>query len=238
MKRALAVVLLMTFAAGVAPAQDKAGGETKIVIQQEQEKRLNYYSVRVGAWFPKDKEQGVKLDDVAFNKTQGAIDEAQALGVDFHFRKNIGTPFYSDLSVGGWYTTYKFNPNEDFTLFTQQYDAWTVIVPVTIGLSVAPLPENPIQPYAGVGLGLYIAFTGHDAFQISQDNESVPDDTESYIRFGYYGMAGIDFMLTESFGLSAGVKYQFIEFDEDKPLFTGHTNFTGLQATVGVAMTI
>lgn len=237
MKKALAVVLLMLLAAGISTAQDKSGGETKIVIQQQQEVRQDYYTVRVGAWFPKDKEQGVKLDDIAFNKADGAIDEAQALGFDFHFRKNIGSPFYSDLSVGGWYTSYQFNPNADYVGVLEQYDAWTVIVPVTIGLSVAPLPDNPIQPYAGAGIGLYVAFTGHDDLQVSEENE-VPDDTESYIRFGYYVHAGLDFMLSGSFGISVGAKYQFIEFDKDKPLFTGHTNFTGLQALVGVAMMI
>ena len=235
MKNAMIAILLLTIATGVTRAQERAGGETKVVIQQEQIKKQDYYTVRVGAWFPKDKEQGVKFDDIAFNKADGAIDEAQALGLDFHFRKNMGRPFFTDFSVGGWYTTYSFDPTDDFTQFSQQYDAWTVIVPVTIGLSVAPLPDNPIQPYAGVGLGLYVAFTGHDALQISEENQ-IADDTESYIRFGYYAGAGLDFMLSEGFGLSAGVKYQFVEFDEDKPLFTGHNIYTGLQVMLGVVL--
>jgi opacity protein-like surface antigen len=233
MIRVLAVALLVIFAVGIASAQqEKTGGETKVVIQQVHEQKDNYYTVRVGAWFPKDKEQGVTLDDIAFDKTEGAIEESQALGLDFHFRKNVGHPFYTDLSVGGWYTTYEFTPN---LAALPRYDAWSLIVPVTIGLSVAPLPDNPFQPYAMVGLGAYIGFTGHDALQVSDEN--VPDDTDTYIRFGYFAGLGIDFMFAESFGISVGVKYQFVKFEEGQ-LFTGQQDFTGLQAQVGVAMKI
>lgn len=232
MKKALMIMLFVVMAGGFAVAQEKEKSETRIVIQQEEYKRVNFYSIRVGAWFPKDKEQGITLDDVAFNETQGAIDESQALGFDFHFRKSMGHPFYTDLSVGGWYTTYEFDPNTDILPNFQRYDAWSAIVPVTIGLSVAPLPDNPFQPYAMVGLGAYFGFTGHDVLQVSDKN--VPDDTETYIRFGYFAGVGIDFMLSEGFGLSAGAKYQFLEFENS--LFTGQKDFTGLQATLGVAM--
>lgn len=240
MKKAIAVALLVTVVCGVAAAQqEKKGGETRVVIEQVQEKKHNYYSVRVGAWFPKDKEQGVQLDDIAINKTEGAIDESQALGVDFHFRKNIGHPFYTDLSAGAWYSSYEFKSNALQTAF-DEYKAWTLIVPVTLGLSVAPLPENPVQPYAMVGLGAYFAFTSHDPLQVSEENE-LPDDTDTYIRFGYFAGLGVDFLLAETFGISAGVKYQFIKFDDldgNKTLFTGQKDLTGLQATIGVVMMI
>ncbi len=232
MKKAIMIALLVIVAGGFAAAQEREKTTEKIIVVQEEYKKVNYYSIRIGAWFPKDKEQGITLDDVAFNKTQGAIDESQALGLDFHFRKSMGHPFYTDLSIGGWYTTYKFDPNTEVLPNYRQYDAWTVIAPVTIGMSVAPLPENPVQPYVMVGLGAYFGFTGHDVLQVS--NENLPDDTETYIRFGYFAGVGLDFMFAENFGISLGAKYQFLEFD--KPLFTGQKDFTGLQASLGVAM--
>jgi opacity protein-like surface antigen len=226
------IALLVVVAGGFAAAQEREKTTEKIIVVQEEHRRVNYYSVRVGAWFPKDEEKGFDLEGNLIDEAEGKIDQSQALGFDFHFRKSMGHPFYTDLSVGGWYTTYEYNRNEDLVTAINTYDAWTVILPVTIGLSVAPLPENPFQPYAMVGLGAYFGFTGHDVLQVS--NENVPDDTETYIRFGYFAGVGIDFMFAESFGLSLGAKYQFLEFD--KYLFTGQKDFTGLQATIGVAM--
>ena len=142
MKRALAVALLLIVAAGVASAQqEKAGGETKLVIQQEPPKHENYYTIRFGAWFPKDKEKEFTFDGDLIDATKGDIEQSQALGLDFHFRRAVGKPMYTDISVGAWYTKYNFDFFETLSSASEieKADAYAIIIPVTVGLSVAPL---------------------------------------------------------------------------------------------------
>ncbi|MFZ1730149.1 MAG: outer membrane beta-barrel protein, partial [Bacteroidota bacterium] len=154
---------------------------------------------------------------------------------DLHFRNQAAHPLYMDLSVGAWYTKNNFERNTDLTNFDlKKAETWAVIIPVTIGVSVAPLPDNPIQPYAMAGLGAYIGISGRDdIMQLSEQNKSA---SETVVAFGYYLGAGLDFMFAETFGISVGAKYQFIEFKD--PLKTGQKNLTGLQASVGIAMMI
>ncbi|MBE0642893.1 MAG: outer membrane beta-barrel protein [Bacteroidetes bacterium] len=234
MKKALAVVLLVILAGGIAVAQEREkAGETKVIIKQTPPEKENYYTIRVGAWFPKDKEKGFDFQGNLVDETNGKIDQSQALGVDLHFRNAASHPLYVDLSVGGWYTSYEFTANDllNETALIRKNSAYAVIVPVTLGLSIAPLPENPIQPYAMAGIGAYIGITGYDITEVSDQNASASD---TYVRFGYYLGAGLDFMFAETFGVSVGAKYQFLEFKD--PLYTGQKNFTGLQASVGIAM--
>ncbi len=231
MKKTVAVVLLVILTGGYAVAQEREkAGDTKVIIKQEQPEKQNYYTIRVGAWFPKDKEKGFDFDNNLVDETDGKIDQSQALGIDFHFRNQASHPLYMDLSVGGWYTNYEFTANDVLDRI-QKNSAYAVIIPVTIGVSVAPLPDNPIQPYAMAGLGAYFGITGYDIDQVSDQNASASD---TYVRFGYYLGAGLDFMFAESFGVSVGAKYQFLEFKD--PLYTGQKVFTGLQAEVGIAM--
>ncbi|MBR9979378.1 MAG: outer membrane beta-barrel protein [Bacteroidetes bacterium] len=235
MNRVFTTILVLLLGSGVAFAQEREGqSETRIVLEQEKPQKQNYYSVRFGLWFPEDEAKGFNFEGNLIDETEGKIDQSQAMGLDFHFRKNIGSPLYTDLSVGGWYTTYQFSIDEVTSNgLLREADAWALIVPITIGLSIAPLPDNPVQPYAMAGLGAYVAFTGRELLRMSDQNVN---DTETFIRFGFYLGAGLDLMLAEAFGISVGAKYQFLEFDE--PLFTGQKNFTGLQASIGVAMKI
>jgi opacity protein-like surface antigen len=237
MKRFLAVMLLMVFAAGTVSAQDGTKKtETEIRIEQTKEEKDNFYTVRFGAWFPKDEEKTFNHNGNLIDETDALVDESQALGLDFHFRRNVGSPLFFDVSVSGWYTQTEFNFDETINNpdLIKSADAWSVVVPVTIGLSVAPLPDNPFQPYAMAGAGAYLGITGRDILRVSNENE--PDDTETYVRFGFYLGAGFDFLFADEFGISAGVKYQFIEFQD--ALFTGQKDMTGLQFTVGFVMKV
>lgn len=235
MKRVITAMVVFVLVSGVAFAQERdTQGETRIVIEQEKPQKQNYYSVRFGLWFPKDEAKGFNFEGNLIDETDGKIDQSQAMGLDFHFRKNIGSPLYTDLSVGAWYTTYEFSVDEATSNgLLREADVWAFIVPITLGLSIAPLPDNPVQPYAMAGLGAYLAFTGRELLRLSDQNVN---DTETHIRFGFYLGAGLDLMLAETFGISVGAKYQFLEFEE--PLFTGQKDFTGLQASIGVAMKI
>ena len=232
MYRYLTVVLLLVFAASVAYAQNEnKGQETTIRIEQTKEKKENFYSVRFGAWFPKNEDPIFINGGNDYSVNEDVTDESQALGLDFHFRRMVGKPLYFDASASFWYTTTNFKFEEALGGI-EEADTWSVIVPITIGVSIAPLPDNPFQPYAMAGIGAYLGFTGQDILKMSEQNE--PDDTETYARFGFYLGAGVDFLFSEDFGLSLAVKYQFIEFQE--ALFTGHKDMTGLQATVGFVM--
>ncbi len=232
---ATAILLVLIGAIPVSAQQDKPRDDkTTIVIQQEQPEKLNYYSIRAGVWFPKDWEKGFKFEDVSINETEGDIDQSQALGLDFHYRRNMAHPLYVDLAVSGWYSSYTYKLRNTSIANAEDIlnaDAWVVIVPVTIGLSVAPLPDNPFQPYAMVGGGAYFGLTGR-SLQISQRNELNEDD--SHIRFGWYFGVGIDLLLSPEFGISAAAKYQNIEFKE--ALYTGQKDFSGVQAQLGIVL--
>ena len=186
MNRFLVVILLLVFAAGTIVAQEGTKEkETKIRIEQTKEMKDSYYTVRFGAWFPKDEEKNFNYNGNVIDETDGLVDQSQALGLDFHFRRNVGRPLFFDVSVSGWYTQTDFSFDETINNpdLIKSADAWAVVVPVTIGLSVAPLPDNPFQPYAMAGGGAYIGITGRDIVRMSDQNE--PDDTETYVRFGF-----------------------------------------------------
>ncbi len=235
MKKAVAVVLLIVLAGSYAVAQQREKtGDTKVIIKNEEVRKHNYYSIRVGAWFPKDKEKGLTFEDNIYDETKGKVEQSQAIGLDLHFRNQAAHPLYVDLSVGAWYTKNNFELNQTATqLDLKKAETWAVIVPLTLGVSVAPLPENPVQPYAMAGIGAYFGITGEDLTQVSDQNKSASD---TYIRFGFYLGAGFDFMFAETFGVSVGAKYQFLEFKD--ALKTGQKDFTGLQASIGIAMMI
>ncbi len=238
MKKLLAITLLLVVAAGsISAQQERQQKETRVIIKQEKE-RTGFYTIRFGAWWPEDQEKEFRIGENLYDQTDAQIEQSQALGLDFHFRKMMTHPMYFDVSAGAWYTSYTFDFKEAVSNIEEEFenvDAWAVIVPVTLGLSVQPLPpETPIQPYAMVGIGAYVGITGRDLLLVSNDNRS--DDTKSYVRLGYYFGAGLDFLFADSFGISIGAKYQFLEFQE--LLYTQQKDFTGLQATIGIAMTL
>lgn len=237
MKKLLTIALLFVVTAGsISAQQDTQQRETRVVI--EQEKRTGYYTIRFGAWWPEDQEKEFRIGENLYDQTDAQIEQSQALGLDFHFRKKMTHPMYFDVSAGAWYTSYSFDFKEAVSDIGEEFenvDAWAVIVPVTLGLSVQPLPAGtPVQPYIMAGVGAYVGVTGRDMLLVTNDNRS--DDTKSYVRLGYYFGAGLDFLLADTFGISLGAKYQFLEFQE--MLYTQQKDFTGLQATIGIAMTL
>ncbi|HOJ03037.1 MAG TPA: outer membrane beta-barrel protein [Bacteroidota bacterium] len=213
--------------------QDKPTDQrTTIVVQNEQPPKDTFYSIRVGAWFPEGWEDWDKVESTGDAKEE--IDQSQALGIDFHFRKNVGHPIYVDVALAGWYTSYKSKLTDVSRETVKNTDAWVVVIPLTLGISVAPLPDNPFQPYAMAGAGLYTGITGRDR-RVSETNEPV---TETYFQFGWFGGVGVDFLFSPNFGISVAAKYQAIEFEFDKVDYTQQENFTGVQVMAGVVMRI
>jgi len=211
-------------------AQDNTS-RTEIIIKKEKEK-LDYLSIRVGTWFPKDKEQGFQFKDVSYNNAKSSIDQSQALGLDFHYRNSLGSQLFVDFSVSGWYSTYSFKFNETLAdpSLAQEASSWVVVVPITLGLSLNPLPDNPVQPYAMAGIGAYVGVTGREV-TVNGQGRHITEDKSKVALGGYIG-AGLDFFLTPGFGLSLGLKYQLVKFDE--AMFTQQKDFTGLQVLLGI----
>lgn len=228
MKRTFLILGALVVLAGTVMAQN----ESRVTVVDETHGR-DYFSFHVGAWFPKDVEKEFTFDDVALPKANSQIDQSQALGLDFHYRSEMGHPLYYDFSAGAWYSSYDVKPTALVGDLGQLQDAtsWAVLVPLTLGLSFNVLPDNPIQPYAMAGLGAYVGITGREVHFLPNSQRINRDETRTLVRFGWYFGAGADFFLAPRFAISLAAKYQFLEYQE--ALYTQQKNFTGLQVLLG-----
>src|SRR6056297_153158 len=145
MNKLLAIALMLIVAAGsVSAQQEKQEKETRVVIEQKKDK-TGFYTIRFGAWWPEDQEKEFRIGENLYDQTDAQIEQSQALGLDFHFRKMMTHPMYFDVSAGAWYTSYSFDFKDAVSNIEEEFenvDAWAVIVPVTLGLSVQPLPPG------------------------------------------------------------------------------------------------
>ena len=230
MKGILSLLLVVLFLAPVLNAQQEKEDTTiKIITEEKEPEARTFLSIRPGLWFPKDKEKQYTIGNIDENVNVGEINQSQAFGLDFHWRTKMNAPMYFDVSLGGWFSTHEQKFTDLTTENITTLKSWVAIAPVTIGMSVAPLP-GPIQPYAMAGLGVYVGITGRDG----QQELGIDEDTQVYGRFGFFLGAGVDFMLAKSIGISAGAKYQFLKYQY--PMYTGQQDFTGLQAMLGIVL--
>jgi hypothetical protein len=222
-------MLLSLFIAGAVAASAFAQERTVVIREATQ---TDFFSVRAGVWFPKDAEKKFTFA----NAEDQSIDQSQALGLDFGYRYPMGRPLYFDFSFSGWYSTYAFKYTDllKYPSDVQQADAWVVVVPITVGISVNPLPTGPLQPYAQAGVGLYAGISGTTEYKGLGPGAttSTHKEDKTLTAFGGYFGAGLDFFITPAFGVSLGGKYQIIEFKEE--LLTKQKVFSGLQILFGV----
>ncbi|MBI5646874.1 MAG: outer membrane beta-barrel protein [Ignavibacteriae bacterium] len=223
MKTAVYTLVLAAMLAGSSLAQERT-----VVV--ERGRSLDLFSVRAGLWFPKDHEKTFTNDNI--DKQQ--IDQSQAVGLDFHYRYDIGRPLTFDFSLGGWYSSYAFKFSEQINdpALVQEADAWAAIVPITVGLSVTVIPEGPIQPFAGAGVGGYVGVSGTTEIVGLQPLRTKHNKDKTLFAFGGYVHAGVDFFITPAFGINLTGKYQVVTFKEY--LFTMQKEFTGLQVLAGI----
>ena len=111
----------------------------------------------------------------------------------------------------------------------QNADSWAVLIPITVGVSVAPLGNGPIQPYAMAGVGAYVGISGLQ--RTTYANKTTHDKSLQKVTFGGYLGAGIDILLSQKFGISVAGKYTLMKFSE--PMYTQQEDFTGLQLMAG-----
>jgi opacity protein-like surface antigen len=203
------------------------------VVLDHEKKPVDCMTYRFGIWLPRDREMSfAEVQSIPTNET--VIDQSQAFGLDMHFRKATNNLLSLNMSVGAWYTTYSFSTKNILANPSLIQDAsnWAVIVPLTIGASLELIPDNMIMPYAMAGVGVYAGISGKKVtYQARKE-----DDTKVQFAFGGFLGAGVDIYLTPSFGLSAGLKYQLLEYKEY--LWTYQRIFNGIQLTAGIATKI
>lgn len=230
MKTTLALVLVLVLCAPRIRAQEQQQSEVIIKLEEEPP---DYMAVRLGLWFPKDKEKSFTSKDLDLTEenTDAKIEQSQAFGLDFHYRSRLAHPLYLDFAVGFWYTTYDWNARLANSANLEVVNSYALIIPLTIGVSFNPLPENPIQPYAMAGIGAYGAFSSEDYTFVGGRHE---DKNKFDVAFGGFVGAGLDFYILSGFGASVGLKYQIATFKEK--LYTQQKDLTGLQVQAGIAM--
>ena len=188
----------------------------------------DYYSFRVGLWYPKDSKREYEISEGTTLK--GEVDQSQAFGFDLHYRYTVGRPMFTDFSLGAWYSTYDLKNAQTSLSSITEVSAYTLFVPLTFGVSISPLTETPVHPYAMLGGGLYLAFTGRKEAK----REAQLEDSKTFGHLGWYVGLGCDVMLSPAFGISAAVKYHAIEFQT--MLATQQKNLSGPQVQVGVSI--
>lgn len=212
-----------------AQGNDKNSTQRVEVVLDREKKPVDCMSYRFGIWLPRDREMTFAAVE-SIPTDNRAIDQSQAIGLDLHFRKGTNNMLSLNMSVGAWYTTYSFT-NKDILAnpsLIQDASNWAVIVPVTIGASFELLPDNMVMPYAMAGIGVYPGISGKsEKYAIRTE-----DDTKVQFAFGGFLGAGVDLFLTPGFGLSAGLKYQLLEYKDY--LWTYQRIFNGIQLTAGI----
>jgi opacity protein-like surface antigen len=230
MKHLLATLFVLLVAMS-AYAQEQTQ-KSEIVIKHETE-YSSFYAVRFGFWFPKDKEQSWSLNNLSTSQAQENINQSQAFGLDFHFRREVSKPLSFDFALQIWYTTYevKFNQllNNPDTL--HNISSWTVLIPITAGASFAIIPSGPFRPYLMAGIGPYIGISGLE--RTTYGDKTTHDKSLVKVAFGGFIGAGFDLMLSEKFGFSVAGKYTLVNFPER--LYTQQQDFSGVQLMVGFA---
>ncbi len=219
MQRLLLSTFLLFLFIAIADAQDAPKKESP---------PTDYFTFRIGFWYPKDTD--LEYQGKTATTINAEIDRSQAVGGDLHYRSTVGRPLYTDFSLGAWYSSYTFKYRQTNLPLPSDISSYSLIVPLTIGLSISPLMETPFHPYAMIGGGVYVAFTG---FKETKKEIQV-DDSKIFGKPGFFFGLGFDFMLSQSFGLSAGLKYHFVEFNQ--VLSTEQQNFTGPQIQIGAVM--
>jgi len=216
--------------------QEEAGIITKtkveIVIREEKMKH-DYLSMRFGTWFPEDVNLRFRRfeESATDSSVAASMKQSQAIGLDFHYRTRLVSPLYFDFSIGGWFSSYELNYSQPVGIFDSTIDKlqnWSVVVPITIGLSVSLLPGGPVLPSVMVGAGGSVGISNLNALV---NGKSRHRETDTKGTFGWFFGAGLDIYLSDNFAISGALKYQNIKFEE--ALLTGQKNFTGLQVSIG-----
>jgi hypothetical protein len=204
--------------------------EYVIVLRMAQP--VDFLDIRGGVWSPKDAEKAFTWKDV---ELKGAIDQAQAYGIDFHHHAHLGGPLFGDFTLGVWYSSYTFSSETDVIRPGElaRSESWAVVFPAHLGLSFAPFHHMFVSPYIAVGVGAAGAVSSITNYGPS--NARLPGDDGENNKFvaalaATFG-AGVNLYITRGFGISIGARYELLKFKE--ALYTNQQDLSGLQLLVG-----
>lgn len=193
---------------------------------------VDFLDIRGGVWSPKDVEKSFTWKDV---ELKGAIDQAQAYGIDFHHHAHLGGPLFGDFTLGVWYSSYTFSTSADVVRPDElvKSESWAVVFPAHLGLSFAPFHHMFVSPYVAVGIGGAGAVSSITNYGLSNARLKGDDgeDNKFVAALAATFGAGVNLYIARGFGISIGARYELLKFRE--ALYTNQQDLSGLQLLVG-----
>ena len=198
-----------------------------------------FVAVRIGFWFGGDAGADFSSTESGMNAGRNiSVSHVSGFGADLHYTGWLGNNFYWDMSLSCWYirndTTVHITLS-DQTIRDSARTTWSVIVPLTFGVSYYFPTQIILKPYVQAGLGVYGAYNGYTEEATTENFENLHFTNQKlmFILGGYIG-AGAKLAITPTFGLDLSLKYTLGKYSD--PLYTGVQNISGLQTTFGIAL--
>lgn len=193
-------------------------------------------SIRYGVWSPKQAEGFTIVKNTAEPANGGRIINLVHYGLNMHVRNRLADPVYFDVSADGWYTGYTVDnitsDTRPVSIAIEKTDIWSLAVPITAGLSIAPpLRGFPVIPHFSAGGGVAVGISSrHPVTAVDHKRQSLESDAQ--FAPVWYAQLGADWFFLRRIALSAAFKYQSIVFHE--PMYTGQTDLSGFRLMFGI----
>jgi hypothetical protein len=157
-----------------------------------------------------------------------------AFHLELFYQPHLKGPLYLDLNFGAISRgDIRATLQTDEGMLSSFGDA--TLYPLGVGIQWLPLAESKttmIQPALRVGGSLLIGTERRETLVQTQFYNWLGQTTESRVDLGFYGGAGVFWVLGTQFALTGGVKYQHAKFG--KELF-GVRDYSGIQVLIGAA---
>jgi hypothetical protein len=198
-----------------------------IVMLRIERQSFNMMSLSGGLWLPKDAEKGITFANTSYEKANALISQSQAFGGELHYRNGVAFPLSFDFAMSVWYSSYDMTPSATADT-VRSATAWVLLTPAQFGFSFTLLSGGLIEPYINAGAGVTFAMSD---LNIKARASEINEDEKTDIHFSWYLGGGADLFLGKDFAIGISAKYQFLKLKE--PMWTGQTDFTGLQIFAG-----
>lgn len=204
-----AFILLLLGSALPAHAQDEN-------LEARTKRARNGAGLRFGTW------QVRGLAD----PQNGSASESPAF--EGYFEKGLDLHLAWENTFGLWRRTQTFTePGGPFG--DTRHKLQSYVVPTFTALKFYPVtrPADPVGPYASGGVGFVL---GIEREKVSDPVTGDRQNTALQVGFGFKAGLGVDWRVSDAFGLNVGGRYQWVEFGED---LGGKRNYEGLGADLG-----
>lgn len=146
-----------------------------------------------------------------------------------YFEKGLDLHLAWENTLGFWRRTQDFT--EQGPLADTRHKLQSYVVPTFTALKFYPAtrPSDPVEPYASGGVGFIF---GIEREKSTSTDPIVPgsENTAFQVGFGFKVGLGFDWRFNDAMGLTAGGRYQWVEFGED---LGGQRTYEGLGADLG-----